>query len=536
MSFTSVALHQLNKNANLSGQGYEELDSDFFNQFLNFSPPHSNGGDYSVTQESHGYERSVTNSSIETLSSHDEGNLPKNHSWEGDTWAKSISAASFSTPSQGNGLYSELSGRAAISDSELLNLEGIKSTPHYVCKHSQISLPSTPSPAAATTRRKAQIAGSISKSFKEAAGKLEKSLRSSIQRPNSPSRMRNHGQKNRSQVGNKLNEHVLKFELDFEDPTALFPPAKVSENYLMEDIIKEGYPFSMPSILRKSSGLAADDTPPATPELVHSRNTSYQQPEEMYPTTPELQISATSWPQVASSPGPLAEDMEAPVWWNHASQVPMAQPLPTGFHINPQLATKSLAHQLQTGLAFNANNSSRNEMNMMNGLMIQMPKYPSNQSFVVEGSSINPQQGYLNAFAAQRYHHCHTFHTHTSSSQPRRSQMRNNRSIDSTYSPSPPPHPHSKSTFYARKHRSPKTKCSTPRIPPSLSAVDFVNFTPSDSKKILTGVAPSGSSKTKARREKEAIEKRRKLSQAAVKAVKAAGGDVDSLVEQGLIE
>jgi hypothetical protein len=59
--------------------------------------------------------------------------------------------------------------------------------------------------------------------------------------------------------------------------------------------------------------------------------------------------------------------------------------------------------------------------------------------------------------------------------------------------------------------------------------VGFVNFTPHDSRKILTGVAPSGSSKTKARREKEAAEKRRKLSQAAMKAVMEAGGDVDSL-------
>ncbi|KAF2850082.1 hypothetical protein T440DRAFT_518570 [Plenodomus tracheiphilus IPT5] len=57
----------------------------------------------------------------------------------------------------------------------------------------------------------------------------------------------------------------------------------------------------------------------------------------------------------------------------------------------------------------------------------------------------------------------------------------------------------------------------------------FVNFTPDDSRKILTGVAPSGSSKTKARREKEAADKRRKLSQAAMKAVMEAGGDIDSL-------
>ena len=64
---------------------------------------------------------------------------------------------------------------------------------------------------------------------------------------------------------------------------------------------------------------------------------------------------------------------------------------------------------------------------------------------------------------------------------------------------------------------------------PSQGNVGFVNFTPDDSRKILTGVAPSGSSKTKARREKEAAEKRRKLSLAAVKAVMEAGGDVERL-------
>ncbi|MDI1485576.1 MAG: hypothetical protein OHK93_000714 [Ramalina farinacea] len=53
----------------------------------------------------------------------------------------------------------------------------------------------------------------------------------------------------------------------------------------------------------------------------------------------------------------------------------------------------------------------------------------------------------------------------------------------------------------------------------------FVNFTPQDKSKILTGVAPSGSSKTKARREMEANEKKRRLSLAAEKAVREAGGD-----------
>jgi hypothetical protein len=106
--------------------------------------------------------------------------------------------------------------------------------------------------------------------------------------------------------------------------------------------------------------------------------------------------------------------------------------------------------------------------------------------------------------------------------------MRKSRFGSSDYeSPSP--------TFKVRKRKSPKNnKNSTPRAPSTLGAVDFVNFTPRDSRKILTGVAPSGSSKTKARREKEALEKRRKLSQAAMRAVREAGGDIESLVKQGL--
>ncbi|OCK79815.1 hypothetical protein K432DRAFT_382717 [Lepidopterella palustris CBS 459.81] len=70
---------------------------------------------------------------------------------------------------------------------------------------------------------------------------------------------------------------------------------------------------------------------------------------------------------------------------------------------------------------------------------------------------------------------------------------------------------------------------------PRAANVDFVNFTPDDSRKILTGVAPSGSSKTKARREKEAAEKRRKLSQAVTRAIMEAGGDLTELEKDGLL-
>jgi len=61
-----------------------------------------------------------------------------------------------------------------------------------------------------------------------------------------------------------------------------------------------------------------------------------------------------------------------------------------------------------------------------------------------------------------------------------------------------------------------------------------MNYTPNDSMKILTGVAPSGSSKTKARRKQEALDRRMKFRQAALRAVRVAGGDVDCLMDEGL--
>jgi hypothetical protein len=70
---------------------------------------------------------------------------------------------------------------------------------------------------------------------------------------------------------------------------------------------------------------------------------------------------------------------------------------------------------------------------------------------------------------------------------------------------------------------------------PRGSCSSFVNYTPHDSEKLLTGVAPSGSSKTKARREREAVEKRRRFSQAALKAVVKAGGDLAELRDAGLV-
>ena len=113
------------------------------------------------------------------------------------------------------------------------------------------------------------------------------------------------------------------------------------------------------------------------------------------------------------------------------------------------------------------------------------------------------------------------------------------KSCHRSQSPSPPgTEPRSRKTSSRRRtsrHRRTKSTNSTPRQSQNLEKSAFVNFTPHDSNKILSGVAPSGSSKTKARREKEAADKRRRLSQAAVRAVVEAGGDIEALSKAGLL-
>ncbi|KAI1778662.1 hypothetical protein F4818DRAFT_306340 [Hypoxylon cercidicola] len=67
-------------------------------------------------------------------------------------------------------------------------------------------------------------------------------------------------------------------------------------------------------------------------------------------------------------------------------------------------------------------------------------------------------------------------------------------------------------------------------------SIEFCNYTPNDKKVLMNGVAPSGSSKTKARREKEAMEHKRQMSEAYIQAIRAAGGDVEKLRQNGFFE
>ncbi|MCJ1375865.1 hypothetical protein MMC20_007102 [Loxospora ochrophaea] len=110
--------------------------------------------------------------------------------------------------------------------------------------------------------------------------------------------------------------------------------------------------------------------------------------------------------------------------------------------------------------------------------------------------------------------------------------------LDPLTNPFPPPLP--PSGPYLPTPPKPLLRRKPPFPPPATATAtatsshssSFINFTPSDSRKILTGVAPSGSSKTKARREREAWEKRRRLSVKAVERVREAGGRWEGLEDE----
>ena len=556
MSLSAVASYSTDKGSSPFEQSSDDLNADFFDQFFTFDPIDNNSSDHPEIPDSTLLAKPSRPHSISATTSSLLGGSP---------------AISHHTGASASHFYTELSGRAAISDSELLSLGSISlgspSSPLSPTIRAN-SLPwgtSSPSRAAAKiAQRRARVVKAIPKVFKKAHS-FDKSLRSPIRKlGHSPKMVRGSENFHNSLDvwGNLLNS---KFRFDFKHPVGPSTPpqtARVSESSdsasLKMDNIDDVFGFTNVLSHQVNGGQAEYDTPSATPVLDghHSRKTSEQQPfsDGMgFPPTPQFHQSSGTWSQLHGSsemhsydtPVIHSPEVDTLVWWNHAATAPLAQPSPTALHINPQRATKSLAYQLQNDLSYESHGLSDSTKGP-SGLMIQMPESPTHPSFVVQSphmqSPLMSQQSFFGPAQVQAQRHqypplpcAYVPGSGLDSHHPSNSNHSTRKTRSSARHPSPSPSPKSNpsnANFHIQKR--PTTKGSKEKRTPSAGAVDFVNFTPSDSRKILTGVAPSGSSKTRARREKEAMEKRRKLSIAALRAVRAAGGDVESLVEQGL--
>lgn len=265
-------------------------------------------------------------------------------------------------------------------------------------------------------------------------------------------------------------------------------------------------------------------TPLASPTVGHSHTQSFsgiQSPTSQYYTST---FQPTESSHVYTSPR-----LDRATSWNYdqAAEYPFASPVFNDATVQPwqppdnsmmyQQGYQSLAAPLSYG-------SSMDETSYMqpNGLLIQ------------NGSSSVPTTWdpyapgvYTEALPQQEYSRISSTSSNSEQAH-RKSEARSSRSPSPTGTTSP-------SQKAPRGH--PRRKASNGV---NRSAPGFVNLTPEDKTRILTGVAPSGSANTKKRREKEAAEKQRRkeeeaaekrkeVDRAAKKAVLKARGDVAML-------
>ncbi|KAK8114963.1 hypothetical protein PG999_007032 [Apiospora kogelbergensis] len=303
-----------------------------------------------------------------------------------------------------------------------------------------------------------------------------------------------------------------------------------------------------------------------------------------WPTEASISDNSQLWS--AGSYIPDSGDLQSTEWWESTPTTGNVAPNQTPSQNKARNDSINLVmHNQQAELPY--------EYSDLSGLMIHMPQ-PRQPQAAVLTAHIPDQISTPHRSHQHQYYHRNTDHGHhhrrpvprapssgtrhrqhlpahggymTSPRKPYTLHHSHSRPIlshrEQSTSPTPTGSRHRSSSMSVRKQRSwsrrePRTPnphqhhsfsassggCSTPTsmtatTPTTISfgggggGVDFVNFTPSDKNVLMTGVAPSGSSKTKARREKEAVERRRKLSEAAVKAVQAAGGNLDRLLAEG---
>jgi hypothetical protein len=578
MPFAPVLAMPLDKGADSFGQSGNDLRNDFFDQCLTFDAVGVDGSIYLTAPES-----TLLVSKAKGSDSADTGSKM----WkDGAAQAARLrgellqdqSPASPNDKREGDAFRFQDSGRAAGPDFGLLSLEKIPI---------QSRLKSPPPSPELLVNRKTRARQPILEGFHKPF-KIEKELKtfrkstSPIRKATSPAKMRRtpYTVQDVSGWGQQTASGGPGFNYGFRHTGAISPPpsVRVSEssensNYTMAATQQQNstlawdHPISEQYAYRTTEDIDSPlNTPPADNTSFHRSNMRNTSSNNMIYTTSRGDQSSASWVQPSVNPDytydvstPYVDEQE---WWANAATTPMAEPAPSGYRRPDQNNSQSLAMQLQAELAYNANGLSLGPSNMTSGLMIQMPNSPAGP-YVVGASPIDEEQEYFapTASASQSLQPHHQY----SQSQPQnyaplptvRQEKSHGQSRTESFSSSPSPRLHASSTHVSKKHhshssgsshrskhgsrKSHSSSSSGQKTPKGTSkgtmpVADFVNFTPKDSTKILTGVAPSGSSKTKARREKEAAEKSKRLSQAAVRAVQAAGGSIDTLVEEGLFE
>ena len=453
--------------------------------------------------------------------------------------------------------------RSAISSSELLKLEG-----KALHKRRQLKNPPTTSSSASalptlggTLRRKAKFYNPAPESQRGRSQKVSKAPSSEMMRPSYHYR----------QEMPECHEWTQQFEqISLQTPNntpQVSPPRKRGS-------FRDNRPGNIMTSAHKSTqqslngGMIHSDIMSEAPhETSTTPQTSFYKP---LPNTPVLQDQArdaeiNSMPstsgdvdvedkQVESERG-HARRLRHPSSWN---QLPIS-PLDLHFSaVSPNHIPPSWLHRLPENVNLGSYQHNANTTQSSPGMVQPSPDYTS-QNFLAQ---YEPFGNFVNEDPSIDYSVVPSHPLRSPSSEevpialygdgdpnmigvapPRSTRLR-------SQSASPPLHSPSKAHGRSKTRSHKKTKsvgqlkqpksCSTLKSAKSFGNMkspksvgpnfdNFVNFTAHDSDRILTGVAPSGSSKTKARREQEANEKKRKLSMAAMRAIEEAGGDVNAV-------
>ncbi|MCJ1365628.1 hypothetical protein MMC16_004753 [Acarospora aff. strigata] len=530
----------------------EDPFDDLFDQYINFDPFESSqsvnassaSGELDISFEignsSSGSEPAGTSPTAALDARHAQSHQP---CWS-TLWSNQENVALSS-----QGYQTFIQQQTSDEAAEALSLEGIL-RPTITSRLGPSSPPSTPPSIA--FRRKSKSATKTPKSIRRRYPDVRKSsnCNSSI----SPKMMRP-SHYHHSDSYHEWTERFENFSLDVPEhglPMSPPPSTRVSQDEKMTRLVvqeetakrdqggRQLYEEHI-SPLQRFSVPTGSVTTPMSQSAAELHNT---QKAAMHrrATTDAIGYNAVMYPEVdLQSPQPRSQ-RQAP-WMSPAEhtsefayETPTVQPqewwpatVPQPSHPYYQTATTTNGHASQ-GVAHMPSDSFA-----AHGLLISCEPVVMRHSFVTE----DPSGDYFTA-SSEVFHPSVTdeYSPHASPSTPTH-EKDNSHLPSSSASASPSailtPAKTRRASRPSNRRKSCTTTPRTPRTPRTPTSVGFVNFTPSDSKKILTGVAPSGSSKTKARREKEAIEKRRRLSQAAVRAVKQAGGDVEALQAEGLL-
>jgi hypothetical protein len=511
------------------------LGPNFFDDYLKVNSSTNAEHTYSDLSNSNSHRRASGNHGFvdKPLNSQDDNieNRIQKDETEIEMWTQHL------TTSQGNTIYQESTWKATLSETEIPSLESITLDSPQTPTRFPSSFSQSSYDTATFLRRPSGISDTPSKSLKTCSGS---SLRNPIRKANSFPKMIRHSHRSNSDLcGHK--DQSARLNVNFHGQTGTLSSPPSLEGFHQPGGSKlggarnENLPYINGIAQGFSSSVFKFETPLSTEvsDIQSGRDAKCQASDNVvFSPTSRSNYASSRWSPLPSSsslstssiPLSFPSESDSPIWWNHATSVPMAQPSPTAICNNPKRATRSVALQLQDKVSHTMNVLPFYPTNATSGAEFSPDDYFSIESSIADQFiSTQPQPQCLAPLKQS-----------VSDMPPRRPRLI--RKPRFGQSESDPPSPIPSPELQARKRKTSKqSKQSLPQSPSLGVSVDFVNYTPDDSQKILTGVAPSGSSKTKARREKEALEKRRKLSQAAVRAVRAAGGDVAVLAEEGLL-